>query len=140
MRREWLGGVALGAVLLMGAADGSWLKRVSAADRAKVNPMAGRPEAVAAGAQLYANECAKCHGERAQGRGSRPALVSERVAGATDGELAWMLRNGNPWKGMPSWSSLPDGERWQLVTYLRSINTPVAGGVSTVKGDEGVAK
>jgi mono/diheme cytochrome c family protein len=48
--------------------------------------------------------------------------VSARVAGATDGELAWLMKNGNPWKGMPAWSSLPDAERWQLVAYVKSIN------------------
>jgi mono/diheme cytochrome c family protein len=48
------------------------------------------------------------------------------VAGATDGELAWLMKNGNPWKGMPAWSSLPDAERWQLVAYLKSINSNAA--------------
>jgi mono/diheme cytochrome c family protein len=110
------------AVMLMGAADGSWLRRVPAGDRARVNPLADQAGAAEAGGHLYENECSKCHGERAQGKGSRPALKSDRVAHATDGELAWMLKNGNTWKGMPSWSVLPDAERWQLVAYLRQIN------------------
>jgi mono/diheme cytochrome c family protein len=123
MKRIGLGAmVVTGAVLLMGAADGSWLRRVPAADRARVNPLADQVGAAEAGAHLYANECSKCHGVSAQGKGSRPALVSDRVAHATDGELAWMLKNGNSWKGMPSWSVLPDAERWQLVAYLRQIN------------------
>jgi len=111
-----------GSVMLMGAADGSWLRRVPAADRARVNPLTDQAAAAEAGAHLYANECSKCHGDAAQGKGSRPALISDRVAHATDGELAWMLKNGNSWKGMPSWSVLPDAERWQLVAYLRQIN------------------
>jgi mono/diheme cytochrome c family protein len=117
-----------GAVMLMGAADGSWLRRVPAADRARVNPLTDQAAAAEAGAHLYANECSKCHGVSAEGKGSRPALVSDRVAHATDGELAWMLRNGNPWKGMPSWSVLPDAQRWQLVAYLRKINGAGAAG------------
>ena len=117
-----------GAVMLMGAADGSWLRRVPAADRARVNPLTDQAAAAEAGAHLYANECSKCHGVSAEGKGSRPALVSDRVAHATDGELAWMLRNGNPWKGMPSWSVLPDAQRWQLVAYLRKINGVGAAG------------
>jgi mono/diheme cytochrome c family protein len=116
--------IAASAAVLMGAADGSWLRRVPANDHARVNPLADAASAAEAGSHLYANSCAKCHGEQGQGRGSRPALVSARVAGASDGDLAWLLRNGNTWKGMPSWSVMPDLERWQLVAYLRSINGP----------------
>jgi mono/diheme cytochrome c family protein len=116
--------IAIGAAALTGAADGSWLRRVPANDHARVNPLTDAASAAEAGSHLYANSCAKCHGEHGQGKGSRPAVVSERVAGASDGDLAWLLKNGNTWKGMPSWSVLPDSERWQLVAYLRSINTP----------------
>jgi mono/diheme cytochrome c family protein len=112
--------------LLLGAADGSWLRRVPDADRARANPLPDKVAAAEAGAHVYAAECARCHGERAEGKGNRPALKSERVAAATDGELAWLLKNGNSWKGMPSWSSMPDTRRWQVVAYLRSINTRAA--------------
>jgi len=114
--------IATGAAALMGAADGSWLRRVPANDHGRVNPLPNPTSAAEAGSHLYATSCAKCHGEQGQGKGSRPAVVSARVAGASDGDLAWLLRNGNTWKGMPSWSVMPDSERWQLVAYLRSIN------------------
>ena len=114
--------LAVAAVLLMGAADGGWLRRVPAAERARTNPLAGQKQAEEAGRQLYASECSRCHGERAEGHGGRPALMSARVAAASDGELAWLLKNGDPWHGMPSWGSLPETERWQLVSYLRQIN------------------
>lgn len=103
------------------AAGGSWLDKVPAADRHRVNPYADRPEAVAAGRLLFAAHCAKCHGSDAEGRYGRPSLRSLRVASATDGELAWLLRNGSLRKGMPSWSSLPEPERWQIVAFLRSL-------------------
>jgi mono/diheme cytochrome c family protein len=103
------------------AAGGSWLSRVPAADRERTNPFAGKPEAAAAGRILFAENCAKCHGSDAEGRYGRPSLRSQRVALATDGELAWLLRNGSLAKGMPSWSSLPEPERWQLIAYLRSL-------------------
>jgi|GEM_PF-605869 len=112
--------------LLLGAADGSWLRRVPDADRARLNPLPDKAAAAEAGAHVYAAECARCHGDQAQGRGNRPPLKSDRVAHATDGELAWLLKNGNSWKGMPSWSSMPDARRWQVVAYLRSMNPPVA--------------
>ena len=103
------------------AADGSWLRKVPEADRARVNPYAGQPEAAAAGKLLFEENCAKCHGSDAEGRHGRPSLRSERVAHATDGELAWLLRNGSLRKGMPTWSSLPEPERWQLIAFLRSL-------------------
>jgi mono/diheme cytochrome c family protein len=110
----------IGSVLLM-AVDGSWLRKVPEADRKRINPFAGQIEAAAAGRTLFMDNCAKCHGDDARGRHNRPSLRSERVEHATDGELAWILRNGNTWKGMPSWSSLPEPERWQIIAYLRSL-------------------
>ncbi len=109
-------------------ADGSWLKKVPAADHARVNPLAGNADAIAAGANLFANNCAKCHGEHAVGKGSRPTLKSDRIAGTTDGDIAWLLKNGNPYRGMPGWGALPEKERWQLIAYVRSLNTAPAAG------------
>jgi mono/diheme cytochrome c family protein len=109
-----------GAALLL-AADGGWMHKVPDFERRRVNPMAENAEAAAAGKMLFADNCAKCHGENAGGKHNRPSLRSERVSHATDGELAWILKNGSAWKGMPSWSSLPEPERWQIITYLRSL-------------------
>jgi mono/diheme cytochrome c family protein len=110
------------------AANGAWLKKVPQADRERVNPFAGNAEAIAAGENLFQGNCAKCHGENAEGKGSRPALKSERIKSATDGEIAWLLKNGNPYKGMPIWAGLPEQERWQIVAYLRSLNAPAVEG------------
>jgi mono/diheme cytochrome c family protein len=104
------------------AANGAWLKKVPEADKAHVNPYAGNREAEAAGKNLFGNNCAKCHGDHAQGKGSRPTLKSDRIRNATDGEIAWLLKNGNIYKGMPTWGGLPEQERWQIITYLRSLN------------------
>ena len=104
------------------AANGAWLKKVPAADHARVNPLAGNAEAITSGANLFANNCAKCHGTDGAGKGSRPPLKSDRIAVASDGDLAWILKNGNPYKGMPGWGALPEQERWQLVAYVRSLN------------------
>lgn len=112
------------AALLMAAANGAWLKKVPVADHAKVNPVAGQPAAITAGGNLYQNNCAQCHGAEGNGRGSRPPVRSARVAGATDGDLYWLLRNGEPFRGMPAWAKLPEGQRWQIVAYLRSIQQP----------------
>ena len=125
--RMLVAGALLGAsVLCFAAADGSWLKKVPQADKERVNPYAGQADAVAAGENLFRNNCAKCHGANAQGKGSRPSLISERLAGATDGEIAWIIKNGQSFKGMPSWGGLPEQMRWQIVTYIRSLNPPAS--------------
>ncbi len=116
------------SMLCFAKADGSWLKKVPQADRTRVNPYAGKPDAATAGGSLFHNNCAKCHGEIAEGKGSRPSLRSERIRNASDGEIAWLLKNGNAFKGMPNWSGLPEQERWQIISYIRSLNTTIAEG------------
>ncbi len=111
------------AITALAAANGAWLKKVPAADRARNNPYAGQPEAIAAGKILFHDNCAQCHGADALGRRHRPSLRTQRIHLATDGELAWLLKNGNSWKGMPSWSSLPEQQRWQIIAYLRTLPT-----------------
>ena len=84
--------------------------------------MAGKADAVAAGGLLYRDHCLQCHRADAMGDGrKKPALRSERIRTATDGDLEWFLRQGDLGHGMPSWSILPEAQRWQLIAYLRSI-------------------
>jgi mono/diheme cytochrome c family protein len=103
-------------------AEDSWQQRVPAAAISRSNPFEGKPEAVAAGRKLFVDHCAQCHGENAEGTRKKPSLHSERIRDARDGELEWFLANGNPAKGMPSWSKLPDQQRWQIVRYLKSLD------------------
>jgi mono/diheme cytochrome c family protein len=113
--------IAAIAILLCAAADGSWLKHVPDADRRRANPYAGQSEAAAAGARLFSDHCAQCHGSDALGRGNHPSLRSDRVQHATDGEIFWLLKNGNLSRGMPTWSALPEQSRWQIITYVKSL-------------------
>jgi mono/diheme cytochrome c family protein len=115
--------LAMAALMCLAAADGSWLRDVPEADRKRANPFAGQADAVAAGGRLFADHCAKCHGDDAGGRRKRPSLRSDRVQHATDGEIFWLLKNGNLRKGMPTWASLPEPERWQVITYVKSLGT-----------------
>ena len=103
--------------------DGNWLTRVPEKDRATVNPYSANPDAQAAGSKLFARYCAECHGENGEGKGGHPALVSSRVSHASDGELQGLLRNGSLRNGMPSWSSLPVEQRWQIIAHIRSLQT-----------------
>jgi mono/diheme cytochrome c family protein len=85
------------------------------------NPYGDQPDAVRTGEKLFLQHCAECHGSDARGIGSAVNLRAPAVQNATPGELAWFLRNGNLWRGMPSWSGLPEERRWQIVTYLKSL-------------------
>jgi mono/diheme cytochrome c family protein len=109
------------AIFLCGFADGSWLKHVPDADRQRANPYAGQADAVAAGGRLFADHCAQCHGPDALGNAKHPSLRSDRVQHATDGEIFWLLKNGNLSRGMPTWAALPEQSRWQIITYVKSL-------------------
>ena len=39
----------------------------------------------------------------------------------SDGTLFWKITNGNLAHGMPSFSKLPEAQRWQLVLYIRTL-------------------
>ncbi|HEY2471288.1 MAG TPA: cytochrome c [Terracidiphilus sp.] len=110
------------ASLLLGAAASSRWDRVPAKDHTRSNPLATRPENVSAGALVYKEHCAQCHRSDGLGDGhKKPPLRSNHIKSASDGDLEWFLRQGDLGHGMPSWSSLPEAQRWQLIAYLRSI-------------------
>lgn len=116
--------IALAAALLLGAASGSRWGEVPARDHARANPVAGQPEAIAAGALVYRERCQQCHKADALGDGHRrPPLRSESIRTASDGDIEWFLRQGDLRRGMPSWSRLPETQRWQVVAYLRSLQS-----------------
>ncbi len=114
--------VLITPILAVAAADGAWLRKVPARDHEKQNPYVARADAVAAGRIVFKDHCAKCHGENAGGTKKRPSLRSARVQQeATEGDLHWLLVNGNMGRGMPSWSRLGDPQIWQVITYVRSL-------------------
>jgi cytochrome c oxidase cbb3-type subunit 2 len=99
--------------------------------RNRTNPLENDPEAVAAGAILFEQHCAECHGDAARGR-KGPSLRAREVQGATSGAIFWVLTNGVVRKGMPVWSKLPEPQRWQLVRYIKSLGGDVPAGDSSV--------
>ena len=114
--------IALSAAIAVAAASSSRWERVPAKDHARANPLTGNAEAPMAGALVYREHCQQCHKANAQGDGHRrPTLRSQRIRSASDGDIEWFLRQGDLGRGMPSWSSLPAAQRWQLIAYLRSI-------------------
>jgi mono/diheme cytochrome c family protein len=122
--------------LAASAADYSaWKHHVPDADRKRTSPYAGQSDAIAAGSRLFSDHCAKCHGGDALGSRRRPSLRAAEVQRATDGEIFWLLRNGDLRHGMPSWSPMPEPSRWQIIAYIKSLGevpaeTPQPGSIN----------
>lgn len=123
-------------IFCIALADGSWLQKVPPDYHSRVNPYAGQAAAIAGGAKLFADHCAKCHGADALGRGKKPSLRSERVQQlATEGDIFWLLYNGNLRRGMPTWSAVPEPSRWQIIAYVKNLG-PASGAATAVKYSE----
>ena len=87
------------------------------------NPLAGKADAAQAGADIYAKKCSLCHGNHGQGTGNVPSLLKGPTQTATDGAIFWFITKGAPDDGMPSWASLPETARWQVVTYIKALGS-----------------
>jgi glucose/arabinose dehydrogenase/mono/diheme cytochrome c family protein len=94
-----------------------------ASEAAAKNPSAGNAPAAQAGANLFAQKCQPCHGVNGQGTGNIPALAKGPVQSAPDGAIFWFITQGDPGDGMPAWATLPEKQRWELVTYIKALGT-----------------
>jgi glucose/arabinose dehydrogenase len=88
------------------------------------NPLNGKVPANAK--HLYITNCSKCHGDRGDGMGNIPALKRGPSQSASDGELFWFITKGDMNNGMPPWSSLPEQDRWAIISYVKSLGHPGA--------------
>jgi alcohol dehydrogenase (cytochrome c) len=84
------------------------------------------PEDLRAGALLFRDRCAMCHAPDASGTARAPSLVGRDFKhGESDWAVFRTIRSGVPNTAMAA-QPLPDEHIWQLVGYLRSIDTGIA--------------
>ena len=88
------------------------------------NPYGMQPAAIAAGKQLFARNCVSCHGRTGEGTGNVPSLIDGKLETATAGEVFWFITKGDKDNGMPSWAQLPEKQRWQIVSFVKSLGLP----------------
>jgi mono/diheme cytochrome c family protein len=90
---------------------------------ARLNPLAARPESAAGGRKLFLRNCAECHQPDGSGMEKKHSADFHLpvVQQQSDGTLFWKITNGNASRGMPSFSKLPELQRWQLVLYIRNL-------------------
>jgi mono/diheme cytochrome c family protein len=113
--------------------DRQWIAPEAAS--AKANPLAGKPETAAGGKKLFLRNCADCHGPNGTGMEKKHSadLQLPLVQQQSDGTLFWKITNGNASKGMPSFSRLPELQRWQLVLFLRTLKATGPAGADPAK-------
>ncbi len=102
-------------------AQGAW--EAPAAEKAKKSPGGN----AANGKKLADTNCVSCHGASGKGDGAAAAALnpkpadwtSAKVQGETEGELFWKISNGRG--PMPPWKHLSEKDRWDLVSYVKSL-------------------
>lgn len=101
--------------------DPDW--RAPSETAARPNPLASKPQAAAGGRKLFVRNCVECHGRDGLGIEKKHSadLQLPIVQQQSDGILFWKISNGNARHGMPSFSKLPELQRWQVVLYLRTL-------------------
>lgn len=125
--RRCAGGLLAAALLFAGCGvstrrAGSPVRLAPPETQSWQNPYEGQAWAVRAGEKLFRQHCAECHGADARGTARGPSLRVPAVREAAPGQLFWFLRHGDLPAGMPAWSGLPEQRRWQIVTYLKSLD------------------
>ena len=81
---------------------------------------------VETGKAAYANRCVVCHGAHGVGTERGPSLVENRyVRSASSEELARLIAEGVPEKGMPAFD-LPQEKIEVLVAYVERLGAPAA--------------
>jgi thiosulfate dehydrogenase len=113
----------------------------------KTPPFEANEEVLEAGARVYKDECAMCHGTPGQDSGyvhhmfpHPPQLWkkhgSHGVVGVSDdepGETYWLVANGVRLSGMPSFTNvLSETQMWQVTLLLKNADKELASPVTKI--------
>jgi len=96
----------------------------------ETNPRPPTEENLKAGAEIYTQLCAECHGLPHKGPsiyGSSFYPPAPQLAGAasfyTEAELFWIVKHGIRNTAMPAWgSTLTDQDLWQVVALVKKFD------------------
>ena len=116
---------AIEADLAMAAVDASTERRAPE----RKNPVAPTEENVAAGAKLYLDHCAGCHGVPSNTDSEFSRSFNPPVPGffkdtpdMPENQNFYVIQHGIRWTGMPAWNrTLSDTQIWQIVAFLANI-------------------
>ncbi len=110
------------------------------------NPVAADERSLVNGRKIFQVNCAVCHGDLGDGKGTLavvsgmafvPAIDGAATQARTDGYLFGMLRNGRGL--MPPQNRIPEAMRWDVINYVRGLQGryPVATGPLGFPGQTG---
>ncbi len=94
------------------------------------NPVQPADQNIVAGASIYRQRCALCHGDPGQQKSPLadtlypppPQFVTD-LPDMEENENYYIILHGVRWTGMPGWKNvLKDEETWQVVTFLSRMN------------------
>jgi mono/diheme cytochrome c family protein len=101
------------------------------------NPIAANPASLTKGKSLFSKNCASCHGTKGNGDTplgkafnppARDFTDTTWQGRYTDGQIFAVIAKGIPGTGMvPFEKSIKEGDRWNLVNYIRTLSLPKKG-------------
>jgi mono/diheme cytochrome c family protein len=111
--------------IAMNAVDASTDRRAPDAK----NPLAPTEANIAAGAQLYLDHCAGCHGVPSNpdspfGRSFNPPVPEffKDAPDMSESQNFYIIQHGIRWTGMPAWGqTLSDMQIWEIVRFLGNV-------------------
>jgi len=132
----------------MGLGDNGMMSRHHAAIPVEyaglTNPFPPDATSLERGANLYATNCASCHGDGGMGDGPAasaldpaPAPVAYSSQMLADDYLFWRISEGGVSLGtsMPAWKTLNEEDRWDMINYMRALGTGKAEPASNMGGE-----
>jgi len=94
------------------------------------NPVTADATNLVAGARLYRDHCALCHGDPANPQSALAGSLNppapqfmKDMPDMPDEQNFYILQHGIRWTAMPAWKNVvSEQQTWQLVTFLGHIN------------------